>query len=323
MLYFHFFSTLLLHSIRQFRGDEKTREFVWNLITPQRKDEVVAQNGESTEATAAETNDAEAAANSSTSAATTVNADGGLYREGWAVLPQYNPPSLAIDTSFHRHLHRRAKKFMERICHLYFLQHKVIGERGPDILAEKIGHTDFQLQLPVVGNSPLPDWDLQCDKSLLIGVYKHGVDNFEAMRTDQRLCFAERKVEFVPTGELETRFNRLITVLQRQAELTATAVATPRFVRWPRDEMADFMRVLLSYGVKDDSNTANVINWTQFRELSNLLQKKTDAEMLEQLYCVLAMCTRQQGGELSAIDQRRAACVEPITGKRAEKLMNR
>lgn len=95
------------------------------------------------------------------------------------------------------------------------------------------------------------------------------------------------------------------------------------FFRWPKNEEIDYMRVLRMYGVKDDSNSANVINWVRYRELSTNLHKKTDAEMLEQLYCVLAMCTKQQGGELSAIDQKRASCVESINRKRAEILMNR
>jgi len=76
------------------------------------------------------------------------------------------------------------------------------------------------------------------------------------------------------------------------------------------------------YGVKD-SNSETVIDWSRFRELSTCLKKKSDEAMLEQLYCVLAMCTHQQGGELSAVDKRRASSVEQITAKRAEKLMNR
>ena len=35
------------------------------------------------------------------------------------------------------------------------------------------------------------------------------------------------------------------------------------------------------------------------------------------------MCTLQQGGELSSADQRRAASVDTISAKSAEKLMNR
>jgi hypothetical protein len=50
---------------------------------------------------------------------------------------------------------------------------------------------------------------------------------------------------------------------------------------------------------------------------------QSDAEMLEMLYCVLAMCTKQQGGMLSPVDERRAERVEAIQAKAAEKLMNR
>src|SRR3954452_22663453 len=92
--------------------------------------------------------------------------------------------------------------------------------------------------------------------------------------------------------------------------------------RWTKAEEGDFMRLLRTYGVKD-SNSETVIDWTRFRELSTCLKKKSDEAMLEQLYCVLAMCTLQQGGELSAVDKRRAASVEQISAKRAEKLMNR
>lgn len=93
--------------------------------------------------------------------------------------------------------------------------------------------------------------------------------------------------------------------------------------RWPRDEEKEFMRLLRIYGVKDDHEGLNVINWKRFRELSTNLQQKTDAELLEELYCVLAMCTKQQGGELSDIDRRRASLVDSIPAKQAERLMFR
>lgn len=83
------------------------------------------------------------------------------------------------------------------------------------------------------------------------------------------------------------------------------------------------MRLLRIYGVKDDHEGLNVINWNRFRELSTNLQQKTDAELLEELYCVLAMCTKQQGGDLSDIDRRRASLVESIPAKQAERLMFR
>jgi hypothetical protein len=77
------------------------------------------------------------------------------------------------------------------------------------------------------------------------------------------------------------------------------------------------------YGVKDDTGTDNLINWSRFRDLSVNLQKKTDSELLEMLYCILAMCTKQQGQALSSADEDRAASIQPISKKSAEKLMNR
>lgn len=73
------------------------------------------------------------------------------------------------------------------------------------------------------------------------------------------------------------------------------------------------MRVLRSYGVKDDQVT--IISWTRFRQLSPLLEKKTDSDLMEQLYCVLSMCTKQLGNDLSAMDLQRAMKVLLIKGK--------
>lgn len=74
--------------------------------------------------------------------------------------------------------------------------------------------------------------------------------------------------------------------------------------RWTKREEAEFMRVLRSYGVKDDPST--IISWTRFRQLSPFLEKKTDSDLMEQLYCVLSMCTKQLGNEMTAVDLQRA-----------------
>ncbi|KAL3118818.1 hypothetical protein niasHT_008165 [Heterodera trifolii] len=76
---------------------------------------------------------------------------------------------------------------------------------------------------------------------------------------------------------------------------------------------------------RDDTNSQNVINWGRFRELSICLHKKTDRDLLELLYCVLAMCTCVQSVRegFSTLDEGRAERVDPISAKAAEKLMNR
>lgn len=139
----------MLHCIREFRGDDKTRDFVWNLIIP--RGGIVSKNS----------------SNNS-------NLSGGIYHQGWAALPEYNPPAFAVDSSFQRHVHRHANKLLARIHHLQFLQKSIIGEKGTDILEDKIDHSAIQIQLSVVGDPPSSNWDSTCDRSFLIGVFKHG-----------------------------------------------------------------------------------------------------------------------------------------------------
>uniref|UniRef100_A0A914I7N5 Chromodomain-helicase-DNA-binding protein 6-9 tri-helical domain-containing protein n=1 Tax=Globodera rostochiensis TaxID=31243 RepID=A0A914I7N5_GLORO len=66
-------------------------------------------------------------------------------------------------------------------------------------------------------------------------------------------------------------------VLQRSAELAAKSANAPEalIVEWTKVEESDFMRILRNYGVKDDTNSQNVINWGRFRELSICLHKKS------------------------------------------------
>lgn len=42
------------------------------------------------------------------------------------------------------------------------------------------------------GEPPAPWWDEECDKSLLIGVFKHGYDHYSLMRQDPNLSFLAR-----------------------------------------------------------------------------------------------------------------------------------
>lgn len=55
------------------------------------------------------------------------------------------------------------------------------------------------------------------------------------MRNDPKLCFFEKKIVETPTIlELNTRFKRLILMLQRQAEVVATSAVAlvPKIVKY-------------------------------------------------------------------------------------------
>lgn len=295
MLMTFVFRTLLLHCIREYKGDEKTKDFVYHLIAP---DGAVSVKSDK-------------------------KSGAGLYTDGWARKPEYNPPSFAIDMSFTRHIHRHAHKLLQRMFHFFLLHnHLIVKEEAEKIQAGK-ELSEINLNIPSVGDPPLAVWDAECDKSFIVGIYKHGMENYEAIRGDENLCFISKGIEEMPsTLELNTRFKRIMLMVSKQVELSLTSQNIPHS-KWPKNEENDFMRVLRVYGVKDDNEGNKVINWVRFRELSTHLHNKTDAEMLEQLYCVLAMCTKEQGGDLSVLDQKRAGMVDKIPRAKAEKLMNR
>lgn len=54
--------------------------------------------------------------------------------------------------------------------------------------------------------------------------FNSGMENFEAIRNDPKLCFIEKKIEEMPTTiELNTRFKRIILTLSRKLEMALLA----------------------------------------------------------------------------------------------------
>lgn len=75
---------------------------------------------------------------------------------------------------------------------MYYLKSEVIGEFCDDI---DRGVPARDVPIPPIaadGEPPAPWWDEECDKSLLIGVFKHGYDHYNLMRQDATLCFLTR-----------------------------------------------------------------------------------------------------------------------------------
>ncbi|KAL3998658.1 SNF2 N-terminal domain family protein [Acanthocheilonema viteae] len=287
----HISRTLLLHCIREYRGDEKIREFVWRLIIP-KGGLVTGKNTEKMKNTGLTS----------------------VFHEGWAALPEYNPPAFAVDSSFQRHVHRHSNKLLIRMHQLHILNTEIIGSKSEAVM-NNAKAKDIDLSVDM-NDAFVAGWDAECDKSFLIGAHKHGLENIDAMRIDPALCFGLKKIEVFPNiSDLLNRFRRLLTHFQRKRHDSLT------FSTWTKREEAEFMRVLRSYGVKDDPST--IIFWTRFRQLSPLLEKKTDSDLMEQLYCVLSMCTKQLGNEITAVDLQRALKVEAISARKAQKLMHR
>uniref|UniRef100_A0A7I4XWZ7 Chromo domain containing protein n=2 Tax=Haemonchus contortus TaxID=6289 RepID=A0A7I4XWZ7_HAECO len=292
----HMARTLLLHCVREYRGDERVRQTVWQLIAPQGAKNAKEAKGSQS-----------------------------IYHQGWAALPEFNPPNFALDASFQRHVHRHANKLLVKIDQLRHLQKTIIGNKAADIEAGAEWST-IDISVPTLIEPMCDGWDADCDKCLLIGIYKHGLDNVDAIRADEKLCFATKTglpETFPGAAEISTRFRRLIAVSQRNITDPVYEKLREKKCRWSRREEQEYMRVLRSFGMKDKRNDPTMIDWDAFRAFSPLLEKKSDEEMQEHLYCILAMCTKAQGGELSALDTKRALSVDAMTSRKAQKLMNR
>ncbi|CAI4227605.1 unnamed protein product [Auanema sp. JU1783] len=282
----HMSRTLLLHCVREYRGDERVRKSVWNLIVP---------------SGAKHTKDLKNA-----------------YNEGWAVLPEYNPPNFALDATFQRHIHRHANKLLTKVDQLNHLQKEVIGVRSVDVMADKSAE-DIELTSPTIPDPLCEGWDASCDKSLLIGIYKHGLDAVDAIKNDAALVFSEKQFATFPNAaEIAARFRRLMSVSQRN--LLDPVYEKPK---WTRREEQEFLRVLRTFGMKDNRSDINTIDWESFRAFAPILGAKSDEELQEYLYCVLAMCTKAQGGQVNGLDMKRAMSIEMLSSKKAQTLMTR
>ncbi|KAL1425709.1 hypothetical protein MTO96_018879 [Rhipicephalus appendiculatus] len=178
---------VLLYCLRHYKGDEKIKGFIWDLIAPSEDGETRIHKN-----------------HSGLSAPVPRGRKGKKLKNGkgepdspdmladWARDDQYNPDLLLCDDGYRKHLHRHANKVLLRVRLLYYLKHEIIGDLHQQVFAGMPAR-DIPIPPPAAdGEPPAPWWDEDADKSLLIGVYKHGYERFNLMRQDHTLCFLAR-----------------------------------------------------------------------------------------------------------------------------------
>ncbi|RWS09516.1 Kismet-like protein [Dinothrombium tinctorium] len=175
---------ILLYCLQNYKGDEKIKSFIWDLISP------AEQGGQKFHKNHSGLSAPVPRGRKNKKAKRSISEE--VISADWARDESYNPDFLLTDEQYRKHLNRHANKILLRVRLLFYLKHEIIGDLYEQVFAG-LPARDIPIPSPVAdGDPPCSWWDEECDKSLLIGVYKHGYDRFNLMRHDPALCFLHR-----------------------------------------------------------------------------------------------------------------------------------
>ncbi|XP_026548078.1 chromodomain-helicase-DNA-binding protein 7 [Notechis scutatus] len=176
--------TILVYCLNHYKGDENIKSFIWDLITPTADGQTRALVNHSGLSAPVPRGRKGKKVKAQSSQPVLQNAD-------W--LASCNPDALFQEDSYKKHLKHHCNKVLLRVRMLYYLRQEVIGDQADKILeGSDSSEIDIWIPEPFHAEVPMDWWDKEADKSLLIGVFKHGYEKYNSMRADSTLCFLER-----------------------------------------------------------------------------------------------------------------------------------
>ncbi|XP_068598106.1 chromodomain-helicase-DNA-binding protein 6 [Brachionichthys hirsutus] len=175
---------LLVYCLRHYKGDDKIKSFIWDLISP-------TKDGQD-----------QALLNHSGLSAPVPRGRKGKRLKSQLHVPEVknvdwlahcNPEAVLKDESYKKHLKQHCNKVLLRVRMLYYLKVEILGDAANQAL-EGVPASKLDVPLADIDYIEIPAswWDAEADKSLLIGVHKHGYERYNAMCADPHLCFLER-----------------------------------------------------------------------------------------------------------------------------------
>ncbi|CAL9703990.1 unnamed protein product [Knipowitschia caucasica] len=175
---------LLVYCLKHYKGDDKIKSFIWDLIAPTkdgREDHTLLNHSGLLAPVPRGRKGKKMKSQGS----------GEVQSADWLV--HCNPEIVLQDESYKKHLKQHCNKVLLRVRMLYYLKVEVLGEAATQAL-EGVPASKLEVTLPDIDYIEIPAswWDVDADKSLLIGVHKHGYERYNAMRADPELCFLER-----------------------------------------------------------------------------------------------------------------------------------
>ncbi|MBZ3875144.1 Chromodomain-helicase-DNA-binding protein 9 [Sciurus carolinensis] len=286
---------LLAYCLVHYRGDEKIKGFIWDLITP-------TEDGQTRELQNHLGLSAPVPRGRKGKKVKTQTSSFDIQKAEW--LRKYNPEQLLQDEGYKKHIKHHCNKVLLRVRMLYYLKQEVIGNECQKVF-DGVDASDIDVWVPEPDHSEVPAewWDFDADKSLLIGVFKHGYEKYNTIRADPALCFLER------VGKPD---DKAVAAEQR---------ANDFMDGWTRREEADFYRVVSTFGVVFDPDRGQ-FDWTKFRAMARL-HKKTDESLEKYLYAFMSMCRRvcRLPSKEELVDPN--IFIQPITEERASRTLYR
>uniref|UniRef100_A0A8D2Q5L8 Chromodomain helicase DNA binding protein 9 n=1 Tax=Varanus komodoensis TaxID=61221 RepID=A0A8D2Q5L8_VARKO len=175
---------LLAYCLVHYRGDEKIKSFIWDLITP-------TEDGQTRELQNHLGLSAPVPRGRKGKKVKTQASTFDIQKAEW--LRKYNPEHLLQDDGYKKHIKHHCNKVLLRVRMLYYLKQEVIGNECQKVF-EGVDASEIDIWVPEPDHSEVPAewWDTEADKSLLIGVFKHGYEKYNTIRADAALCFLER-----------------------------------------------------------------------------------------------------------------------------------
>ncbi|XP_037362173.1 chromodomain-helicase-DNA-binding protein 7 isoform X2 [Talpa occidentalis] len=176
--------TILVYCLNHYKGDENIKSFIWDLITPTADGQTRALVNHSGLSAPVPRGRKGKKVKAQSAHPMVQDAD-------W--LASCNPDALFQEDSYKKHLKHHCNKVLLRVRMLYYLRQEVIGDQADKILeGADSSEADVWIPEPFHAEVPTDWWDKAADKSLLIGVFKHGYEKYNSMRADPALCFLER-----------------------------------------------------------------------------------------------------------------------------------
>ncbi|XP_067108594.1 chromodomain-helicase-DNA-binding protein 8 isoform X1 [Osmerus mordax] len=175
---------ILVFCLLHYRGDENIKSFIWELITP-------PENGREPQTLLNHSGLSIPVPRGRKGKRVKAQSSFDVQKVEW--IRKYNPDSLLLDDSYRKHLKHQCNKVLLRVRMLYYLRQEVIGDHSDSVLRGADAR-DVDIWMPEMEQQEVPSgwWDTEADRSLLVGVFKHGYEMYTTMRADPCLCFLER-----------------------------------------------------------------------------------------------------------------------------------